>query len=228
VTSPVVQPILELLPLALGIAASPLAVMVVIVMLVAPGGRLAAAVYVLGWLGGLLVVGGLTLAFVDVTTGASPDDTGWVGPVIRLGLGVVLLLLALREWRGRPRPGDVPALPAWMASLEGARPRRAFVLGVTLASVKPKNLVLAAAAGAAIAGAELPVGQSVAVLVLFAVVASVSVAAPLLAVLAVGPRAGAMLAGWRAWLEANNAVLVAVVLLVLGAVLLVQGIAALA
>lgn len=216
----------ELLPLALGVAVSPLAIMIVIVMLGAPGGRPRAALFVAGWLAGLLVVGGIVLAFVEVATDAEPAPARF-GGLLKLGLGALLVAVAIREWRGRPRPGEVTPLPGWMTSLERLPPVRVLGIGFSFAAVKPKNLVLGAAAAAAIAEAALTPGLSTALLLMFALLASASVAAPLLVATAAGPEADAMLARWKAWLGTNNAVLVAGVLLVLGSVLVGQGIAAL-
>jgi hypothetical protein len=216
----------ELLPLALGVAVSPLAIMIVIVLLSVPGGRPRAALFVAGWLAGLLVLGGVVLAFVEVASDAEPAPARF-GGLLKLALGVLLVAIAVREWRGRPRPGDAAALPGWMTSLGGMPPVRVLGLGISFAAIKPKNLVLGAAAAAAIAEAALTPGLSIALLLMFALLASASVAAPLLVAVGAGPDADAMLERWKAWLEANNAVLVAGVLLVLGSVLVGQGIAAL-
>jgi threonine/homoserine/homoserine lactone efflux protein len=220
--------IVELLLLALGVMASPLAVMVVIVLLAGPGGRARAVAYVAGWAAGLLVVGGIVLVVVDAAAGAEPGDPGALGGVIKLVLGGVLLVLAARKWLGRPRAGERASLPGWMSSLETVAPGRALVLGATLAAVKPKNVALTVGAATTIADAGLGAGTSLALLVLYALLASLSVAAPLGVTLAMGPRAAATLEGWKAWLEANNRVLVGLVLLAFGVILAGQGIAALA
>lgn len=50
--------------------------------------------------------------------GASSDGkpATWVS-VLKLVLGL-LLLLAVRQWRGRPRPGQEVEAPKWMGSVE--------------------------------------------------------------------------------------------------------------
>jgi hypothetical protein len=217
----------ELLAMALGVMVSPLAVMVVIVLLTGPGGRGRAVAYVGGWVAGLLLLGGLVLVLVDVATDAEAGDPGALPGFIKLALGAVLLALAARKWRGRPRDGEPASLPAWMSSLETVAPARAFVLGATLAALKPKNVALTAGAATSIAEAGLAPGTSLALLLVYALVASLSVAAPLGVTLAMGSRAAATLAAWKAWLEAHNSVLVALVLVVFGVILAGQGVAAL-
>jgi hypothetical protein len=64
-------------------------------------------------------------------------------------------------------------------------------------------------------------------LIVFILVASLSVAIPVLYYLAAGEGARKTLDGWKAWLLANNATVMAVLLVVLGFVLIGQGISAL-
>jgi hypothetical protein len=217
----------ELLALALGVMVSPIAVMVVIVLLAGAGGRGRAVLYVVGWVAGLLLVGGLVLVLVDAATDSASGDPGRPAGVIKLVLGGVLLALAARTWLGRPRAGEAAPLPGWMSSLETVAPARALVLGATFASVKPKNVALTVGAATSIAEAGLAPGPSLAMLIAYVLVASLSVAAPLLVAVAMGTRAAGVLEGWKGWLGANNSALVALVLLVLGAILAVQGVAAL-
>ena len=42
-------------------------------------------------------------------------------------------------------------MPKWMGGIDSLKPAKAFGLGVLLAGVNPKNLTLAAAAGAGLA-----------------------------------------------------------------------------
>ena len=71
----------------------------------------------------------------------------------------------------------------------------------------------------------MPGGQQAVVLAVFIVVGTVTVAAPLVAYLALGSKADSTLNGWREWLAANNAAIMLVVFLVFGFVLIGQGIA---
>ena len=66
--------------------------------------------------------------------------------------GVLLLLLAVRQWRGRPKPGAEAALPGWMSAMDSLTLPKAAGLGFVLSAVNPKNLLMCVAAGAAIGG----------------------------------------------------------------------------
>lgn len=89
------------------------------------------------------------------------------------------------------------------------------------------NLALTAGAGVAIAAAGLSTAQSLIVLVIFVILASTTVATPVLANLVLGEKATPMLNSWKAWLIHNNATVMMVLCLVFGFVLLGKGLGAL-
>ena len=62
-------------------------------------------------------------------------------------VGALLLVLALRNWRNRPAPGEQPDMPKWMDGIDRLAPGRAPGLGVLLAGVNPKNLALTVGRG---------------------------------------------------------------------------------
>ena len=96
----------QVLSLGVGVSLSPVPIIAVVLMLGTPRARVNGPAFVLGWIVGLTIVGVIVLA---VAGGAGADDGGepatWVGWV-KLVLGVLLLLVAVRQWRGRPRAGE--------------------------------------------------------------------------------------------------------------------------
>ena len=50
----------------------------------------------------------------------------------RLVLGARLVVVAVKSWRSRPGPGEVPEPPAWLERAETLGPARSFVLGAAL------------------------------------------------------------------------------------------------
>jgi threonine/homoserine/homoserine lactone efflux protein len=131
------------LPLAVGVALSPIPIIAVILMLVTPRARVNGPAFVVGWLLGLALVGVVVLAIAD-PAGANDDGqpATWVD-VVKLLLGLALLLLALRQWRGRPRGGEEAAEPKWMAAIDQFTPAKSVGMGVVLSAANPKNLLLA-------------------------------------------------------------------------------------
>ena len=114
-------------------------------------------------------------------------------------------------------------MPTWMAGIDTFKAPKAFGLAV-LFGLKPKNLILSAAAGTTIAQADLPGAQQGAALVIFIFLASVAIAIPVLYHAFGGDRAQRTMDGWKLWLQHNNAAVMTVLFLVFGFVLSGQAI----
>jgi hypothetical protein len=82
--------------------------------------------------------------------------------------------------------------------------------------LNPKNLLLAIAGAAAIAQTGIPAGQQAVSYVVFVVIASIGVAAPVVISFAMGERSEQLLGRLNTWLVHNNAVIMAVLLLIIG------------
>ncbi len=137
--------------------------------------------------------------------------------------GVLFLLLAVRNWRSRPARGTEPEMPKWMAGIDALKPAKALGLGLLLAGVNPKNLMLAAAAGAALAALGLSTANAVGSLIVFVVVASLTIAGPVVYFLLGGESAKARLDEMKNWLALHNNAVMAVLFLVFGAKLIADG-----
>jgi hypothetical protein len=195
-----------------------------VVLLTSSRARSLGPVFVLGWLLGLVVVGAIVLAVVG-PSGASPGQrTTWVSWVM-IVVGVLLLVGAVRRLRGRAGGGEeeVP-LPAWMGALDRLKPAAALAGGVVAGGVRPKSLLLAVGGAAAIAQTGIAGGQQAIAYAVFAVIATIGVAAPVVIYLAMGERSMALLGRLKGWMRRNNAVILAVVLLVIGVILIGDGI----
>jgi len=212
------------LPLAIGIAISPIPIIASILMLLSPKAKGTSVGFLLGWVVGILVA---VTIFTLISTVLPDGDSGSkpMQGVIQIVLGVGLLLLALRQWRSRPKPGEEPALPKWMSAIDTMNAGRGFGLGFLLAAVNPKNLLLGAGAGVTIGSAGLSAGSVAVVIGVFTVIAAASVAIPVIAYLVAAKRMAGPLESLRGWLVHNNATVMAVLLLVIGFVLIGKGIA---
>src|SRR5207302_5034229 len=145
----------------------------------------------------------------------------------KLLLGLLLLFAAFRQWRARPRPGEEPKMPKWLASIDQFTPARSFGIGAALSAVNPKNFAMSLAAGLSIAQAGLSTGQDAATILIYVALAGSTILGPLIVYLAMGRRATEILGGWRTWLADNNATVMSVLLLVFAVVLVGQGISGL-
>jgi len=208
----------------IGVAISPVPIIAVILMLFTPRAKSNAPAFLGGWIAGLTVVGTIVVVAAGSADVSSEDEPSTVASAVKLLLGLLFLVLAARQWRGRPKADDEPSMPGWMRSIDSLTPVAALGLGALLSGVNPKNLSLTLAAGLAIAQAGLSAGQAGVSLVVFIGGASITVAGPVLLYFMLGERAEQVLNEWKSWLTENNATVMAVLLLVLGLVLIGNGI----
>jgi RsiW-degrading membrane proteinase PrsW (M82 family) len=210
------------------VAISPVPIIAVILMLFSERARTNAPAFLVGWVLGMAIAGGIILAVADQVDYDPDSGPTLAASIIKLLLGLLLLGLAVRQWQGRPKPEEELKMPRWMGAIDAIKPGAALGLGVVLSGVNPKNLVLTLGAALTIAQAPLSATQAVVSLVVFIIVASLTVALPVLIYFFMPDRAEGILDSWEAWLGENNATLMFVLLLVLGVVLLGQGIGGLA
>jgi threonine/homoserine/homoserine lactone efflux protein len=218
------QAIGDLLPAAVGVALSPIPIIAVVLMLSTPRARTNGPAFALGWAIGLTAASLVVLVLAsgaDDPDSASATGTNWV----QVALGVLLLVLAARQWRRRPAKGERPEMPKWMETIDTFTPRKSFVLGVLLSAVNPKNLALTVAAAASISQDGLDEGEAAVAVAVFVVLASTSVAGLVLFYLIGGERAAEPLDSIKEFMADHNAVIMMVILLVLGAKVLGEGFA---
>jgi len=217
----------DILPLAIGVALSPVPIIAVILMLFSKKARSTSLGFLLGWILGLVVVGTIVVLIANPAQQSTGGESSPLAAVLRLLLGLLFLFLAYRNWKKRPQPGEQAEMPRWMSGIDSMTAGKAVGLGALLSGVNPKNLALTLAAGVAIAAAGLGSTQTVVALAVFIVLASVSVAAPVILNLALGDKAAGTLNTWKAWLTQNNATVMTVLFIVFGMVLLGKGLGAL-
>jgi threonine/homoserine/homoserine lactone efflux protein len=218
------QVIGEILPLAVGIAISPIPIIAAILMLLSPRAKGTSIGFMIGWLAGIVVA----IVLSSLLSSLLPPETGGRSPVagvIKIILGVLLLVLAIKQWRTRPAKGDQASLPKWMSAIDSMSAVKALWLGFLLAAANPKNLLLAIAAGVVVGGAGLTVGQVAVVIMIFVLLAASTVLVPVFGYLIASARLAGPLDKLRQWLVDNNAVIMAVLLLVLGVALIGKGFA---
>ena len=213
----------EILPEAVGVAISPIPIIAVVLMLGSAKGRSNGLSFILGWLIGLFLIGALVLLLAD-PAGASVDSGPalWVGWLI-LTLGVLALLLAFKQWRGRPAPGEEVTMPKWMQALDKFTAGKSFGIGFLLAAVNPKNLILTLAAAATIAAAGLSTAESYATLGVFVLIGTLGLLIPLGIYLFMGDRAPVILGDLNQWLGLHNSAIMAVLFVILGVKMIGSG-----
>jgi hypothetical protein len=217
------QGISEILTFAIGVAISPVPIIAIILMLFSSRARVNGPAFLLGWIVALAAVSTVVYVLAHdghvATSTTALDSVSW-GKIV---LGVLLLGLARRNWRKRPRPGKEAAMPAWLTTVEAMSPVKAFGLAVALAAVNPKNLILTLGAATGLAQLRLSTSDAIVAIAVFVAIASLTIIGPVLYALFGGARARASLDSAKTWLTAHNAAVLAVLFLVFGVDLIAKG-----
>ena len=116
----------DLLPIAVGVAVSPVAVIATILMLLSKRAGSTSIGFALGWLLGIFIA---TVLFVTLSSALSTSDNGPSATVswIKLALGVLLLAVGVKQWRGRSGEHETPK---WMQAIDEMTAGKGLGLGV--------------------------------------------------------------------------------------------------
>ena len=200
--------VLDLVLIGLAITLEPFPLTAFILVLTSQRGTWKVLAFILGWLACLIAV----IAAVIVSTGNNPPAPNTVPSdaalAVKLAVGVVLILMALRQ---RRRMGQPKKPPAWMARLDqlslwGAAGLAAFL--------QPWTLV--AAGAATIVSAKLDTVGSYLVLILYCLLATSSFLYLELAAVFAPAKSGPQLERMRKWLDAHQEQVLIAVFLLLG------------
>lgn len=215
------QVIGDFLPSAVGVAISPIPIIAVILMLGTPRARTDGPAFAAGWVVGMVAVAVVVLLLTGSadTSSTADDGVNWV----KVAIGLLFLALARREWKSRPKAGEQPEMPGWMQAIDKLEPGKAFVLGAGLSGLNPKNLALTAAAAATISQAGLSTADSAVAVLVFVIIASITVVGAVVFYLAAEEQAKVPLASIKEFMADHNAVIMMVILVILGAKILGQG-----
>jgi threonine/homoserine/homoserine lactone efflux protein len=200
--------VVDLLLIGLGITLEPFPLTAFILILSAEKGTRKGLAFILGWLACLVVV----IAAVILVTGGNPPKPNTAPSTaalaVKLALGILLILLAARQWRrmGRPRKP-----PTWMARLD----RLSLWTAAGLAAfLQPWALV--AAGAATVTQAKLSTPGDYLTLMLFCVLATSSFLYLELYAAFAPAAADARLTRLRTWLDTHRDQVIIGISLLLG------------
>ena len=210
----------DLLPLAVGVAVSPVPIIATILMLLSKRAGSTSVGFTVGWLLGIIIA---TVLFVILSGTVSTSDDGPSTTVswIKLTLGVLLLAFGVKQWHGR---GGEHETPKWMHAIDDMTAVKGLGLGFALAAINPKNLLMCIAAGVSIGSASLATGEVIVSILVFTLLAGCTVAIPVIGYLVAADRLREPLAKLKVWLQENNTTMMSVLILVIGVVLIGKGI----
>lgn len=216
----------DLIPYAVGVALSPLPMIALLLVLQSPSARAASGLFLIGRYAAVAVIA--VIAAFGAELLPESTETSTVGAWLRIALGVALVgwgvTKTLRWLRGRDQR---PELPGWLAAISTTTPARATRLAVILSAVNVKELAFGLGAGLTIAAGDLAAGATTVTSLVYAMLACSGLIAVVAAFWMGGSRVGGPLGVARDWLVRNHKVVVAGVLLVVGSILVGEGLRAL-
>ena len=233
--------VVSLIPLVLGVVMSPLAIMALVAVLVSKRARANGTAYLVGWAVALVATLGVSFTvFGFLELHLQRDPPLWA-VLVRLLIALLLILAAVwvyRRGRARARemakavtPSDVvaaaPQLPGWLRAVDEFTPARSLLLGFAIFALNPVDVSCAVLAMLDVRGAEVSPATAATLIIAFAVIGIVPIAAPVFYTLVKGEAADPLLERVRSWIAGHTSVLNAGLLVLIGAMQLQKALSAL-
>ena len=202
---------LNLTLLGLAITLEPIPFTAFALVLASERGAHKAAYFIAGWILSLAIVIGITLA----ATGNNPPKSSTAPSVaslaVRIAIGVVLLVIALRRRRNMGKPKKEKDPPKWQTGVDSMSPWFAFVLAPL---VQPWGLI--AAGAAVIVDAKLDTWQSALAFVYYLLLSVGTYLAAEIYALSRPERTRELIASVRAWIADHTDQVIIILSLVVG------------
>ena len=203
--------VLDLLLIGLAVALDPLPLTSFVVVLPSRRGVRKGAAFVFGWLVSLAIVVAVTV----IATGNNPPKPNTVPSLaslaVKIAIGAVLVLLAIRQRRRMGRPKKPKKPPKWQEHVDNMSPW--FALGLAPA-LQPWTLI--AAGAATVVEAKLSSWESYLALIGFCVLGSSSYIAMEIYAGFKPDQSQAFLARFRTWMETHTDQVIIIGCLLLG------------
>jgi threonine/homoserine/homoserine lactone efflux protein len=191
--------VLNLVLIGIAVALDPLPLTAFMVILPSKGGVRKGAAYVFGWLVSLAIVVTVTV----LATGNTPPKPSTAPSLavlaVKIAIGAVLVVIAVRHIRSMQRPKPPKKPPKWQEHVDGMSPW--FALGLAPA-LQP--WVMIGAGAATVVGAKLSSWESYIALFVFCVLGSASYLALEIYAVLQPDRSRALLARFRTWIDTHT------------------------
>lgn len=212
-----------ILPFAVGVALSPMAIVAVIVLTQSSHAAVNAGAFVAGWLLGLVIVTMALLLFTGLLGVGGAATPGWVAIARVLG-GVVLILFA---WERASAARTASVASTWVGGLDRVSADRALAMGALQAALDPRKLIILAAVALTVGRVGQGSTEALIAVLVFVLIGTIGVALPIVWPRIAGAAASVRMDALRDRLAEDNTTIQAVTLLLLGALLAGQGLAGL-
>lgn len=205
-----------LTPFALGVAASPLPVVAVLVILVSKRARPGSVVLAVCWIVGNSIAVGIAITFAGSIRRPQAGLDLWWEAFFTLLLGIGLIVAGVLARRGRHHTPGGGEPPTWVNSVDQLSPLGAGLVALSNATTSPKNLALAISAGNIVARSEVDAPYMGFAALWYVFVASLTVVVPVVLYFVGGEKSVVVLRRWRDAVTANAAAVMEITLFVLG------------
>jgi Sap, sulfolipid-1-addressing protein len=211
----------QLLPLALAVALSTVPITAVLTILLSPQSR-AGLPYMLAFvIGNIIVTAAFSLGLRAVPVRAAVGAQVGLA-VFEVILGAAIIAYAIVIFARRHLSTRSEEIPRWLRAVGKLRAWPAAGLGLLL-TVRPKSLLLTAAAGVAIGPAQLSASEFVIAVLVFVILGTSTVTVPVILALARPTSARRPLRAAERWIAHNSRTVTVLVALVIGTVLVGNG-----
>jgi hypothetical protein len=190
---------LDLIVIAVGIAANPFSLSAFFVLLPSRQGVRKGAAFVFGWLASLAIVVALTVAATGNNPPRARTAPSRAALAAKLVIGVFLVWVAVRRRHGMGRPKPPKRPPKWHSRVDSMSPWYAIGIG---AFVQPWGLV--AAGAATVVSAHLTTFASYLALIVFCLLGSSTYIVITLFMAFRPERSAAVLDRMRSWISAHT------------------------
>ena len=154
----------QLLPLALLGALAPMPILISLSLLISQGGLAKAIAFDAALAGVFAVIGTVSLVSSGKHTGASDEGSAVTGTIVAV-LGVLFIVIAVKQWLRVPDPDAPP--PKFMTHLDTMSVARAAISGVILGLINVKQLGIFVGGVAQIVHADVSTAQQWVAMMLF-------------------------------------------------------------
>ena len=210
-----------LLPIAVAVALSTVPITVTILILLSPNRNRAALPFLLGWVIGVAAVIILSTLFASALPKPPRSGPDTTTAVLLMMVGAALIGLGVINLRRGSR-SDSAGLPRWLSRVDSFGALVAFAVAVVL-DFRPKGLLLGIAAGLSLHAASVKGGEAAVLVAIYTVIATSTVAVPILASFVAPRRVEPKLLAARDWMTHNGRLLTSLMMFLIGVVILGYG-----
>ena len=212
----------QLIPVALAAALSSVPITATLFILLSERRGVIALPFLFGWVLGTAAALTLATLAAQAIPGRPRQQSSLIGTLEILVGSALIVFGILTMLRRQPKvPSD---RPGWLEGIGSFGRLPALGIGLAL-NLRPKAVLLFAAAGLAITGANLGVPDMLVAIAVYTAIATSTVVVPTLATVFFPERMGPRLVASRDWITAHGAAATGVVMILVGVVILWVGIA---